>query len=274
MNICSSTKFLFILTSATKLEDRFLYDAQLFIKIIQHKGVNLSNVVIATDEQESIVLAKCPLMHGVKFITSSQLISTIKTIDDDNLIILADCHGSIKGIDSKSPIMPYSLTDALKSNSSLKNIVVFFGQCYAGIYNWVDVRKDNTNIVYIGATGFNSSFSYCVGGIKWFANISLVAFGNWLLNPTDIDGDGMFSVMDLYKYIAWFTNKITDDIEKENTSHLIDAKMELKQARDKGDNTLMLQLEKEAIKVMEHYIVPHQNPWLLNSISAQKITFD
>lgn len=276
MNICRNTKFLFVVTSSGKVEDRFLYDAELFVKIIQSKGVNPSDIIIATDAKESIVLAKCPAMLGVTFITSLQLLSTINTIDDDNLIILTDCHGSIRGIDAQSPIMPHPLTEAIKTNPSLKNIIVFFGQCYAGIYNWVDLRKDNTNIVYLGATGFDSSLSYGVSGIPWSANISLVAFGQWLLQPIDIDGDGQFTVMDLYKYIACFTNSVTDEIEKKQTADLVDAKVELKLSmRDQGNSTdTMMQLEKEAIDVLGNYIVPHQNPWLLNAFSAQNIQFE
>ena len=276
MNICYSTKFLFVVTSSGKVEDRFLYDVELFVKIIKSKGVNLSNIIIATDAQENIVLSKCPDMQGASFITSLQLLSTINTIDGDNLIILADCHGSIRGIDAQSPIMPYPLTEAIKTNPSLKNTIVFFGQCYAGIYNWVDLRKDNTNIVYLGATGFDSSLSYGVSGIPWSANISLVAFGQWLLQPIDIDGDGQFTVMDLYKYIACFTNSVTDEIEKKQTADLVDAKVELKLSmRDQGNSTdTMMQLEKEAIDVLGNYIVPHQNPWLLNAFSAQNIQFE
>lgn len=276
MNICSNTKFLFIVTSSGKVEDRFLYDVELFIKIIKSKGVNVSNVIVATDVQESTVLAKCPDMQGAMFISSSQLLQTINVIDCDNLIILADCHGSIHGIDAQSPIMPHPLTESIKNNSALKNTIVFFGQCYAGIYNWVDLRQDDMNIVYLGATGCDSSLSYGVSGIPWSANISLVAFGQWLLNPIDIDGDGLFTVMDLYKYISCFTNSITDEIEKKQTADLVDAKVELKLAmKDQGNLTdMMMQLEREAVEALGSYIVPHQVPWLLNAFSAQKIQFE
>lgn len=276
MNICLNTKFLFVVTSTTVVEDRFLSDIDDFIRIILTKGVNLSDIIVATDAQQNMVLAKFPVMRGAVFITSSQLLNVINTIECENLIILTDCHGSIYGIDAQSSILPHPLTEAIKNNHSLKNVIAFFGQCYAGIYNWVDLRKENKNIVYLGATEFNSSLSCVLPGKSWHANISLAAFGQWLKKPIDIDGDGLFTVMDLYKYILYCTNSITDAIEKRQTADLVDAKVDLKLAmKDKEDSTdEMMQLEKEAIEVLGNYIVPHQNPWLLNAFSAQNIQFE
>ena len=83
--------------------------------------------------------------------------------------------------------------------------------------------------------------------------------------------------MDLYKYIAWYTNSLTNEIEKSQTSHLIDAKVEIKLAmqQEQGRSMdAMKQLEKEAIEAFENYMVPHQTPWLLNAFSAQLIQFE
>lgn len=276
MNICSNTKFLFIVTSSDKIEDRFLYDAEICIHTVHGKGVQLSDIVIATDSDNSIILAKCPSMHGATFVTSQQLLYTINTLECENLIILVDCHGSIDGIDAKSPIKPYPFTTAVKTNSFVKNVVVFFGQCYAGIFNWVDVRQEEKNIIYIGATGFDSSLSYGVSGLQWSANISLIAFFSWLLSPKDIDGDGAITVMDLYKFIAISTHYVTDDIEKQQTTKLVDAKVELKLAmKERGSSSeAMTKLEQEAIEALENYMVPHQDPWLLNASSAQQVQFE
>lgn len=276
MKLKEKTKFIFILTSSTKVEDRFLYDAELCLRILTLKGVNLSDVIIATDADENMVLAKCSTMQGATFINSQQLLNTINTLKCPNLIILTDCHGSIRGIDAKHPIMPYPLTEAIKMNRTLKNVIVFFGQCYAGIYNWVDITTPHKNIVYIGATGFDSSLSYGMDQIPWSANISLVALGQWLHSPVDIDGDGSLTVMDLFKYIAWFTNSVTDNIEKKQTSDLVDAKVDLKLAMKESEKStdMKAKLEQEAIEALGNYIVPHQTPWILNAKCAQKIHFD
>ena len=104
MNICTNTKFLFILTSSDKIEDRFLYDAEICIHTIHGKGVQLNDIIIATDSDNSMILAKCPSMRGAIFVSSQQLLEEIHSIECENLIILTDCHGSIYGIDAKSPI--------------------------------------------------------------------------------------------------------------------------------------------------------------------------
>lgn len=284
MDICINTKFVFIVTSSNgSVEDRFLYDADYCIRSIHTKGVCLSDVIVATDTPKNTVIEKCPIMREVNFVASQHIISTIKSVDCENLIIIAGCHGSIKGIDAPNPIMPYPLTEAIKNNPSCKNVVVFFGQCYAGIYNWVDLRKENTNIVYLGATGFDSSLSCSLNGIPWCANISLIAFCRWLYQPIDIDGDGFFTVMDLYKYLVYVTNDVTHKIEKRQTAELVDAKVELRlkmkeQGKsiglEQGKSIGMEQLEKEAIDALANYIVPHQAPWLLNAFSAQQIQFN
>ena len=277
MNISSNTIFLFIITSSRNVEDRFLYDAEYCIKSIRSKGVELANIIVATDTEFNLVCAKCPAVNGVSFITSEQIPSTIENLQGDNLIVVTDCHGTIQGIDAKNTILPHTLTTALKNNPSIQNVLVFFGQCYAGIYNWVDIRHEHKNIVYIGATGFDTSLSYQLNGFTWCANISIIAFIEWVLNPIDIDGDGCLTVMDLYKFTAWLTNTVTDNIEKLQTSLLIDKKVEIKLAmlKDQEDTSDdMKRLEKAAIEALENYIVPHQTPWLLNAFSAQQIQFE
>lgn len=276
MNINTNTKFLFVNTSSDDIEDRFLYDTDWCVKIILNKGVCASNVIIASDSDNGTILAKFPSLRGVSFTTSQQLLHVIGTIDCENLIILTNCHGSIHGIDAKVPLKPYPFTEAIKTNPHIKDAVVFFGQCYAGVYNWVDVRQEGKKIVYIGATGFDSSLSCVMSGIKWSANISLIAFFLWLNTPKDIDGDGALTTMDLFKYIAYFTNSITDALEKQQTSKLVDARVELKMAlKERGSSMgVMTKLEQEAIEALEHYIVPHQDPWLLNAFSAQQVQFE
>ena len=277
MNIRSNTIFLFITTSSNNIEDRFLYDTEYCIKNILAKGVSLANIIVATDTNFNLVCAKCPSLRGVGFITSQQVTSAIEQLNGDNLIVIADCHGSIQGIDAQNAILPHYITEALKNNQSFQNILVLFGQCYAGIYNWVDIRHEHKNIVYIGATGFDTSLSCRLNNISWCANVSVIAFLDWMLNPKDIDGDGSLTVMDLYKYIAWFTNTVTDNIEKIQTSLLIDKKVEIRLAmlKEQGDTSAeMKRLEKAAVEALENYIVPHQTPWLLNAITAQQIQFE
>lgn len=171
MRISKDSKFIFIITSSRSLEDRFLFDVSYGIGVLKSKGVADGDITIITDSTKEILAAKCSNMSNVLFSTSSSLEYVIENAECDNLFIISSCHGSIDGIDSEPPIKPSPFNQALKKNKHAKNILVFFGQCYAGIFNFMDVRDDTKSIVYIGATNIDTSFSYRLKGLPWVANI-------------------------------------------------------------------------------------------------------
>lgn len=270
MKISEGSKFIFIATSSAHLEDRFLYDVNYGVAILKNQGVADEDIIVVTDATKETLVAKCTNMSNVLFSTSSSFEFVIENADCENLFVISCCHGSISGIDSTTPIKPFSLNQALKNNKYAKNILVFLGQCYAGIFNFLDVRDKNKNIVYIGATDIDASLSYMLNGCEWVANISVFALFQWLKNPRDIDGDGIFSITDLYKFVSFYTNSVTRDIEKIQTYHLIDASVrsKMEEARTTSSGSLSSQITKDAAEVIRNYIVPHQNTWMLNAIAA------
>lgn len=271
MKINKGSKFVFIATSKGRLEDRFMYDMSYGIEILKSKGVADEDIIVVTDATKLLLRAKCPNMSKVSFFTSSEVETVVEAAECDNLFVVSCCHGSIDGIDSISPIKPFSLNQALKNNKYAKNILVFLGQCFAGIFNFMDVRDDNKNIVYIGATDIDASLSYMLNGYGWVANIAVIALFRWLEKPRDVDGDGLYSITDLYKFVSCFTNEVTRSIEKAQTSHLIDAfvQLKLKQAFSPSlPVSYMAQITQDAADLVRNYIVPHQNTWMLNAIAA------
>ena len=276
MKISECSKFIFIATSSRYLEDRFLYDVSYGIEVLKTKGVADEDITIVTDATKETLVAKCPNMANLPFSTSSSFEFVIESADCDNLFIISCCHGSMDGIDSATPIKPFSLNQALKNNQYAKNILVFLGQCYAGIFNFMDVRDERKNIVYLGATDINTSLSYTLNGCGWVANISVIALFEWIKNPQDIDGDGIYSITDLYKFVSFFTNNVTKDIEKIQHRRLIDASVTLKFGAGiaKPTNPFTEKIIKDAADIINGYIVPHQNPWMLNAIAAGKMCFE
>lgn len=109
-----------------------------------------------------------------------------------------------------------------------------------------------------------------LNGCEWVANISVFALFQWLKKPIDIDGDGIFSITDLYKYVSFYTNDVTRSIEKIQTYHLIDASVKLKmeEARATPSSSFSSLITKDAAEAIRNYIVPHQNTWMLNAIAA------
>lgn len=216
-------------------------------------------------------------MSDVLFYMSSNLKDVVENAECENLFVISCCHGSIDGIDSVTPIKPFTLNQSIKNNQYAKNIIVFLGQCFAGIFNFIDVRDENKNIVYIGATNIDTSLSFKMNGCGWVANISVLAFFQWIKKPLDIDGDGKCSISDLYKYVSYFTNSVTKDIEKIQNYHLVDASVKLKleeeQAKSSGKQ-LISQITKDAAEIIRNYIVPHQNTWILNAIAASNVSLE
>lgn len=276
MKISEGSKFIFIATSSGHLEDRFLYDVNYGITILKNQGVADEDITVVTDATKETLVAKCTNMSNVLFSTSSSFGFVVENADCENLFVISCCHGSISGIDSTTSIKPFSLNQALKNNQYAKNILVFLGQCYAGIFNFMDVRDERKNIVYIGATDINTSLSYTLNGCGWVANISIIALFEWIKNPQDIDGDGIYSITDLYKFVSFFTNNVTKDIEKIQHRRLIDASVTLKFGTGiaKPTNPFTEKIIKDAADIINGYIVPHQNPWMLNAIAAGKMCFE
>lgn len=277
MKINEGSKFIFIATSRSYIEDRFLYDINYGIGVLKSRGVANENITVILDIAIGTWIGKYNNMTDVVFSTSSKLNSLIENTECNNLFIISSCHGSLNGIDSVTPIKPFSLNQAVKNNKYAQNILVFLGQCYAGIFNFMDVRDKEKNIVYIGATDINTSLSCMLKGYPWVANISVIAFFEWLNNPKDVDGDGVFSITDLYKYVSYFTNDVTREIEKVQTSHLIDVsvKLKLEEARLSSlGSPFMSQIYKDAVEAINNYNVPHQNTWMLNAIAATNMSLE
>lgn len=139
----------------------------------------------------------------------------------------------------------------------------------------MDVRDENKNIVYIGATDIDTSLSCMLRDCNWIENI-LFALFQWLSDPKDIDGDGDFTITDLYKFVAYYTNQVIKEFEKIQTQHLIDISVRLgiDKTMSGQDSSLLLQIEKEAEETLKNYIIPHQSTWMLNAIAAANMRLE
>ena len=113
-------------------------------------------------------------------------------------------------------------------------------------------------------------------GCSWVANISVLAFFQWIKKPLDIDGDGKCSISDLYKYVSFITNSVTKEIEKIQNYHLVDASVKLKLEEEQATSTgkLISQITMDAADIIRNYVVPHQNPWILNAIAASNMKLE
>ena len=160
--------------------------------------------------------------------------------------------------------------------------MLFLGQCYAGIFNFTNVSDEEKRIIYIGATGMRSGLSASMkwnvnptNSINWSANISVYYMFEWIDNPVDVDNDGQYSVMDLYKYVSFKTNEKTEMVEKIEEHRYLNKKIqvEIDKRIHSGKPDLIKTLDSEALDALYRYIIPHQDCWILNAIPASSMYF-
>lgn len=271
MRIADKTKFLFIVTSQNNVEDRFFFDVAYFVEKLNGKA---TDIVIVTNADVHSICSKRPILNSATFIDPSEALTTIAACDSENLFIITNCHGGlVSGIDCPTPLKPLAFFDAVKS-SSATNVVVVFCQCYAGIYSHTDINSDAKSIVSIGATGLRPSISTSrITTVSWRANISLIAMANWLSKPIDIDGDGLYSIVDMYMYMAAFTNDVTLEIEKSQNTSIIESWAKYHVAGVIAP-TLAGSLYKAALKAHSNYLIPHQSTWMNNNIDPACLVFE
>lgn len=282
MLISSDTKFLYIVTSGGKVEPRFIQDvAHCALLLSFNKRVPHENQVIVTDISKEELTEIFPYFQDFEVIGSSDIYDCMKNLEYENLFIISSCHGNLLGIDAKEPIRPHQFTEAIKQNPHIKNCVALFGQCYAGIFNHLDLRCENKNIVYIGATEMRTGLSIFQSWKlndsntwKWFANIFIFHLATWLNNPIDVDNDGHCSIIDMYKYICYMTNMQTEDVEKSEVNKFMNEKIKTEIRRiDTGSKEEIDELGKEAVKEID-YIIPHQDCWIFNAECAINMTIE
>jgi hypothetical protein len=269
MLLSDKTKFVFIVTSKKQTEDRFFFDVQYFVDIIKTKQKDID---IIANEDRADICAKCPNLDIANFVKPENAISHISSCNCENLFIIVNCHGGLQslGIDSTVPLQSIPFTEAIKS-SSATNIIVLFCQCYAGIYSYVDISHNDKSIVYIGSTGMRPSLSASICGIPWAANITLISMAYWMNSPLDIDGDGKFSIADMYMFVSALTNDIVHQLNKNHS-------MTLKTVIDKAVLSSKLDLEKEiferAIKDYTEQEIPRQSPWIITNTSLSNLIIE
>lgn len=279
----SNTKFLYIMTSSNDLDVRFVKDiARCSLMLSVNKKVAYENQVIVLDVSKDDLVSKFPYFKDSDVIGSSDIYECMKNLECENLFIISSCHGGLGGIDAKEPIRPHQFTEAIKQNPHIKNCVALFGQCYAGIFNHLDLKCKHKNIVYIGATEMRTGLSIpllwksCDSDStiwNWVANIFVFHIATWLNNPIDVDNDGYCSIIDMYKYICYKTNIQTENVEKSEAKRFLDKKItaEIGKVLPKKINNEskgeMDELDKEAVNEID-YTIPHQDCWILNAECA------
>lgn len=286
MQVKDKSHFIFIAISSSPSEstddkERFIKDVFHCAYVLQKIGVKGENISIVSDWDPTEWISNG--FYPFNPIPPSDLYGIIQSVAIENLFIITCCHGGLNGIGGPSCIRPNDLITSIKQNGHIQNCLVFFGQCYAGVFNYTNVSDEDKKIVYIGVTGMRSGISSFTKWdisptkpLQWIANISVFYMFEWFENPVDVDNDGNYSIMDLFKYVSYQTNRKTEDIEKEQTNSFVKTQidLELLKLEAKEHKTLLSLLDARANIAKMRYIVPHQDCWILNAIPASSMYFE
>lgn len=313
-----STLWLFLLgANCGRVEERFVYDVAYGIKSLEKSGVRSSEirVLVDTSGQELVknTLARAGTNDDYRVAEVSKLNEILH--EDPHYtaaVIFVTGHGSPEFLVADNPIKPYKFISLIKESATLKRCILYLGQCFAGIFNYLSVgrtqvEKDTDTgceIVVIGATNLSPSISaptsetFGPEKIPWQANIFLLGLFVWIANPVDVDGDGKCTIMDSYKFAGSYVNQVlagrNENIFPEQLSKLIESKNSLKktlkQTHDEFEAlsnkrqippSLLKKLldassmaeEIKALQGQISHFLNRQETWILNARPAQEIEF-
>lgn len=288
---------LFLATSSITPDDRHVYDLVFGLMSLERAGVLQEDISIYVDgaNRNSIsALFSIASSHHYLINTTTDFFTELVHNSHENLMLFITGHGSEKGIDAATPITPYKLLNAIKDAPGLKKAVVYFGQCFAGVFNYVNARRQKVKatsgpeVVFIGATNLHESLSastrewFPCGEVAWVANVFLLHVFRWISSPTDIDGDGRNTIIDSYKHAGVMSNRHHKNLKANGFGQMLDLHEHYKRALKTANNvaeslqqSAQKKLNLQAIRrqysglLSVNYV--HQECWILNACPAQEI---
>ena len=297
----SNTKWVFFLgaSNGVEPENRHVFDIAYGIKCIESTGASPSDIEAYIDggNRENIAkLISTGSLNNHKIQSTQDFFKNSSSNKHENIIIFISGHGDFLGIDADPQVSPHRLLSCLKSTPSLKNSIVFLGQCYAGTFNYTGAgkkQKDDVDVIFIGATSLHSSLSSTTTEIfannqevSWVANVFLLYVFKWIEKPIDIDGDGRNTIIDCYKFAGCMANNFNKNRRLHSFDRSLQAREKHSQAAQRfqlasatfpQDPTQLQIKQLELAHAQQEYLSScdiyhtHQECWILNSMPAQHI---
>ncbi|HYQ50423.1 MAG TPA: hypothetical protein VES70_08315 [Pseudomonas sp.] len=288
-----STKWVLFLSAQADAEPRHIVDLAYGVLCLERAGVKMADIAIYIDGGDRVSIEKyIRLGTASPFVVkeSKDFFLDQTTNAHENIVMFVTGHGGPDGIDAVKPITPYALLSCLKASPNLKQAVVYLGQCYAGIFNYIGAGsktigegQSDANVIFMGATNLHESLSssttemFLSGPLTWPANLFLLFAFKWFSSPVDVDGDGRFTIMDSYKYAGVYSNAVNKDKKAAGLAKSVDLQAKWIAAREvnQANPSPAAKLDEDAeytryAKVLELLYV-HQECWILNAIPSQSI---
>lgn len=297
------TAWVFLVAAANDVDEpeRHLIDLAWGLKNITDSGVNHNDIFIYLDSALSQQNIETHLDLGILKFHAKSLNDYMSSNPDlfkdyKNVVFFVLGHGSSTGIDSVNKITPYQLINKIKGMPGSKNAILYLGQCYGGIFNYLKVGTEKkpeikeVDLSIIGATEFQLTISYAMKGYlydnsittDWVANVFMYNLFKWFKNPVDMDGDSKFSILDSYKYTEIETSQYLNHLSsirlhvmndlygKRSNIQSILEKNNLKKAKKDKLEMDIAAIESELNKHLALFS-NKQEGWLLNANPARDI---
>jgi len=287
------TKWVLFLGAKQDPEQRHVLDLAFGVVCLESAGISSHDIEIYVDGNDRQFVDQfihTGTQNKYAVGTSADFFTSLAQNTHDNLMMFVTGHGSMDGIDAPTSILPYALLQAVKGAPALQQAVLYLGQCHAGIFNYIGAGNSisggkGANVIIVGATNLHDSLSTSTSEdlagkkIVWVANLFLLHVFKWISNPVDVDGDGLCTVMDSYKYAGIMTNNGNKLAKMRSLVALFDlhARWRSAEAALKATPTVQLQLAFQALTTQYENMLAsqytHQESWILNAIPAQRLDF-
>lgn len=291
--IKDNTKWVLFLSARGEPEHRHIYDLAFGLYCLETAGVDIADIFIYIDGSDRVSIGNF-MKNGSRgnftVKESKYFFDDQKNNKYENMVMFVTGHGGIDGIDAAPPITPYRLLDGIKSSPSLKQAVVYLGQCYAGIFNYVGAGKKmgaqvvgGPDVILIGATNLHESISsptqeqFVVGVLPWSANLFLLHVFKWFSKPVDVDGDGKMTIMDSYKYAGVGSNGRNKSMKTSTLAQSVILQSNWINAQNayNASPSILTKIAADAAYAQYEMVLSilyvHQECWVLNAVPAQGV---
>lgn len=283
----NDTSLWLFLCSST--EPRHFSDIVYGVNALCAKGVPSDNIAIFIDDPTGELYL---IPYGIKNVFQLSEITSVLASKEgySSVVALVGGHGSLDGIGGQGFALPASpLIESIRSIPGISFGVIILSQCFGGVYNYVSANA-KPELAFLGATSLHPSMSLGISlkdpisslipsiSLKdWSANIFAYSFFEWLSSPKDVDGDGLATLIDAFKY----SGKISNDylryvkIQLFQRSHDLSRDLYAAQEGVRLGNLQQFQVDAISRQLQEALDLLHvsQDPWVLHANLARRIVF-